>query len=116
MNILTTLEQKMRNNDMKICMPNPDKQWGDSEWSEFKDFIKTLLHTQTIEVTFTKVDGSIRVMDCTLNPEVLPHVVVTEGSEKSQRKKSDSSIAVFDTEANGWRSFVIRNVQAIKYQ
>ena len=54
-------------------------------------------------------------MDCTLNPEVLPPATVTEGTEKSVRKKSDTSLAVFDTGANGWRSFVVRNIQVLKY-
>ena len=50
-----------------------------------------------------------------LNPEVLPPATVTEGTEKSVRKKSDTSLAVFDTGANGWRSFVVRNIQVLKY-
>jgi hypothetical protein len=60
-------------------------------------------------------DCDLRVMDCTLNPEVLPPATVTEGTEKSVRKKSDTSLAVFDTGANGWRSFVVRNIQVLKY-
>ena len=105
----------MRESNMKTLIPNPNGDWEDSEWSEFRDFLKGLLTEQSVEVTFTKVNGDLRVMDCTLNPEVLPPATVTEGTEKSVRKKSDNSLAVFDTGANGWRSFVVRNIQVLKY-
>lgn len=107
---------KMRTTSMKTVIPNPTGKWEDSDWSDFRDYLKSILINQTAEVSFTKVNGDLRVMDCTLNPKVLPQVTVTEGSEKTARKKSDTSLTVFDIKANGWRSFVVRNIQAVNYR
>lgn len=100
---------------MRTFMPNPGGKWNDNEWESFKEFLKHTLKKQVCEVTFTKVNGDIRVMDCTLDPSVLPAPVVKESSDKPARKSPENSLAVFDTNANGWRSFIIKNVQAVKY-
>jgi len=60
-----------------------------------------------ITVTFTKVNGDTRVMKCTLNSSHLPQQMDIE--EQSSRQ-NDSVLAVWDVEANGWRSFKIANV------
>lgn len=98
---------------MKTLLPNSD--WTDEQWGEFRNTLKSILAEQVAEVTFTKVNGDIRVMDCTLDPSVLPQVVVTENKDKSARKTNENSLAVFDTQANGWRSFVLKNIQTVKY-
>jgi hypothetical protein len=98
---------------MKTLLPNAD--WTDEQWGEFRSTLKSILAEQVAEVTFTKVNGDIRVMDCTLDPSVLPQAVVTENKDKPARKTNENSLAVFDTQANGWRSFVIKNIQTVKY-
>ena len=54
-----------------------------------------------VEVTFEKNDGSTRVMECTLKPDLLPKV---EPSVKTKQPNPDV-LPVWDTEAQGWRSF-----------
>jgi len=49
---------------------NIDLQGSTAE--ERGQWIKTLLDTGTYEITFTKVDGSKRVMPCTLKSDLLP--------------------------------------------
>jgi hypothetical protein len=41
-------------------------------------------------------------MVCTLNEEAIPSEFAPKGSTKAQ---SDETLAVFDVEAQGWRSF-----------
>jgi hypothetical protein len=43
-------------------------------------------------------------------------VVIKEGEEKKERviKNPENSLAVFDTKAEGWRSFLIRNITSVK--
>jgi WYL_2, Sm-like SH3 beta-barrel fold len=65
------------------------------------------------EVTFTKVNRDLRTMPCTLKPELLPPVVITEGEEKKERKISDTSLAVFVTDINEWRSFRLDSIHSI---
>jgi hypothetical protein len=83
----------------------------DHDWELFANWITEVLKENTVTVTFIKKDGSERVMRCTLNPELLPKVEVKENKES--RKKSETSIAVYDLEADGWRSFVTRSVKRV---
>lgn len=98
-----------------VVMPNPSGKWTDQEWNGFREFLRMVLAKQTVEVTFTKVNGDIRVMECTLNPEVLPKVVVNEDKPKREKKNPENSLAVYDVKAEGWRSFIIKNVNKVLY-
>lgn len=69
------------------------------------------LKDNTCEVKFTKVDGTERVMKCTLNEKYLPAQVDVE--EISQDTTPKTSIAVWDIEKEGWRSFRIDSVKTI---
>ena len=93
----------------------PDQNWTDEEWNNFRSEVKDVLVKDLVEVTFTKINGDERVMTCTLQPETLPKVVIKEGEEKKERviKHPENSLAVFDTKAEGWRSFLIRNITSI---
>lgn len=88
--------------------------WTDKDWAAFTTWVKGVLTTTPqVTITFTKKDGSERVMKCTLMPEKLPPVTVTEN--KTERKKSEDTLAVYDLESNGWRSFVIKSVKKINF-
>lgn len=89
----------------------PSSDWTDKDWDKMASWLKGLLNQSEVNVTFTKKDGTERVMRCTLNPEVLPPATVTEGKEP--RKKSDTTMAVYDLDAKGWRSFTIKSIKRI---
>ena len=63
------------------------------------------------EVTFTKVDGEVRTMPCTLQTALLPHVEIVEGKKKKEPKLEVMS--VFCTDKQEWRSFRIENVISV---
>jgi len=85
------------------------------DWSVFQDWLKDTLTRETAIVTFTKKDGNVRVMTCTLNPALLPPVVVKEGAEeKPPRKKSEDTMAVYDVTAQGWRSFTLASIKTVE--
>lgn len=65
--------------------------------------VLNMLKAETIQIEFTKANGEMRQMKATLNESVLPEVVAIE--EKATRVKSEAALAVWDTEAKGWRSF-----------
>ena len=71
-----------------------------------REAIVSKLREGICEVTFTKVNGDLRVMRCTLNPSLMPVFESTEadGSKKS-KKENPNALAVFDVTADGWRSF-----------
>ena len=74
--------------------------------------IKHLLSANDCEVTFTKVDGTLRTMPCTLRAEALPKVEVKEGKEPKQPKPE--TISVWCLDKNEWRAFKTNNVKKIR--
>jgi len=77
------------------------------------DMLRSMLRESVCEVTFTKVNGDLRTMPCTLNPGMLPPIVESEDMEMPKRKVSDKSLAVFVTDINEWRSFRLDSIHSI---
>ena len=69
-----------------------------------KQEVLDALHKGVCEVSFTKVNGDKRVMTCTLVESMLPKKESTS-EDKPTRKQNENALAVFDVNANGWRSF-----------
>lgn len=93
---------------------NPSQDWDDAKWKKFTKWLVGILNISEATITFTKNDGTERVLHCTLNPEVLPKVEIKE--DKKPRKKSDTNLAVYDLENKGWRSFVIKSVKSVNLE
>jgi hypothetical protein len=63
------------------------------------------------EVHFTKVNGEQRRMRCTLDPSNIPVAMdPVYMDEQHKKKENEEIIAVWDLEAQGWRSFRVANV------
>jgi len=67
-----------------------------------KNWLKTTLTTEILNVNFVKKDGSERKIKCTLMEDKIPSAKLPKGSD---RAKSDEVLPVFDLESDGWRSF-----------
>ena len=74
--------------------------------------ILELLYKHDCEVTFTKVDGSVRVMPCTLREEAMPQRDVEKFHQT--RVVNENVISAFCLDKNEWRSFRVANVTDIK--
>jgi hypothetical protein len=69
--------------------------------------MQKLLQESVCKVSFTKQDGTVRDMVCTLMESIIvPH------EKKTDRVKTEKEdiIAVWDTEKNAWRSFKISSI------
>ena len=88
-------------------------KWTDKDWDKFTEWLKGMLAVSEGVVTFTKSDGTERVMKCTLVPEQLPKVEIKEDAKP--RKESTTSMRVFDLEKNEWRSFTIKKVKQVNF-
>ncbi len=62
------------------------------------------LRNNVCEVTFTKVNGEVRVMPCTLKADIVP-VYERKTPIKEATDKEKATISVWCTDANAWRSF-----------
>jgi len=78
-----------------------------------KDWLIGLLRSEIVQLTFTKKDGTERIMKCTLAEQKIPAENVPKGTE---RAKSDEAVAVFDLENNGWRSFRWDSLTNIEFE
>lgn len=72
--------------------------------------LKNELRTRVVTVTFKKVSGEQRTMDCTLNPSLIPQDQTPKGKSSLSEETKLSVMRVFDVKANGWRSFKIENL------
>lgn len=80
---------------------------------EFKEWMLEHLAESEVTVTFTKKDGSNRVMRCTRNVATIP-VEHAPKNEKATAVKTDA-IAAFDLDINEWRSFNLSAVTRIDW-
>jgi hypothetical protein len=74
--------------------------------------IQNLLWKHQCEVTFTKVDGSVRTMPCTLQAEALP----ARDAEKlhETRLHNPKTMSVWCLDKSEWRSFRTENVTHVR--
>ena len=73
--------------------------------------LQTQLQTEVLEVTFTKVNGDKRVMNCTLMEGILPSNTT---ENKTDKKVNEDILSVWDVDANGWRSFRMNAVTQVR--
>lgn len=94
--MVTTLEQQQREYEER------------DELERQRTTIMQGLRTGVVRVEFTKVDGTNRVMVCSLNSKYLPETDKVKGFTETEQK---NAIAVFDLEKNKWRSFRFSSVK-----
>ena len=71
------------------------------------------LQKKAMRITFTKVNGEERIMDCTLQEHMLPE------TNESNRKQNEEVLPVFDINKGEWRSFrleSVSNIELLEYQ
>ena len=79
------------------------------------EWLKGMLASSEATITFTKLDGTERVMKCTLEPGKLPVVELKEGAKPRKETTSTKALRVFDLEKNEWRAFTIKNIKRIEF-
>jgi hypothetical protein len=79
-----------------------------------KNEIQSLLKQGLCEVTFTKVDGTVRTMPCTLREDLLPPAKHEDPlSTKKVREVNEAVMVAYCTDKQAWRSFRVDNVISI---
>jgi hypothetical protein len=74
-----------------------------------KQSLLTFLRHNELIVTFNKINGDERVMNCTLDKTRLPEDVV----EKLTEEREGDTLVVWDTNQSAWRSFRYANVTKV---
>ena len=72
--------------------------------------MREMLQTSQCRVIFTKLNGEERNMICTLREDIIPSATKDPITQKKVRDLNEEVLAVWDTKAEGWRSFRTANV------
>lgn len=75
-----------------------------------KQEYQEMLRESVCHVQFTKKDGTIRDMNCTLLVEALPVEEINEGAEKKPIPYNPDVIRVWDIDKAAWRSIIIASI------
>jgi hypothetical protein len=78
---------------------------------ERNQYIRKLLSENDCNITFSKVDGSLRSMPCTLRKEVMPQLAINENQQT--RAYKPETLSVWCLDKSEWRSFRVMNVTDI---
>lgn len=71
-----------------------------------RDELITRLQKETVNIEFTKADGTNRVMNATLKESIVPE---TTGPSRAK----DTNVIVFDTDIKQWRTVVVDRITKI---
>jgi len=74
-----------------------------------KEELVAALKAHTYNVTFTKVNGEVRTMPCTLNEEIVPKYE-RKTPVKEATEKEKATLSVWCIDKNAWRSFRVDSV------
>jgi hypothetical protein len=77
-----------------------------------KESIRSLLKNNVLKVVFTKTDGSVREMRCSLQEQFIE---VYEKKTDKVKPENDNIISVWDLDNNGWRSFKVDSIQSVSF-
>ncbi len=79
--------------------------------------LSDLLHSGECIVEFTKINGEVRSMPCTLKAELIPPApvkVLAEGETPKVKKENPDVLNVWCLDKKEWRSFRVANVTSAK--
>lgn len=90
---------------------------SDTEQKIIRDWVRSLLQSTVVTVEFVKSDGSLRVMNCTLDVDKVPHRVPTtvsiDGLPRKRQEPDENVQTVFDVDLQQWRSFRYDRLQNV---
>ena len=89
---------------------------SEKDLSKFKKWLKGHLAYGPTTIVFTKKDGTERVMNCTINSELVPADPVVEGVEKKEKKVNEEVMPVYDLDAKAWKSFRWDSIKQVRFE
>jgi hypothetical protein len=80
--------------------------------SGYKSWLGDKLKLMDAKVTFTKKDGTERVMKCTLREDV---IVPYEKKTDKNKVQNEDTLAVWDLDKKEWRSFRYDSIKEVQF-
>jgi hypothetical protein len=88
---------------------------NEKDFKLFKKWLKSHLAFGPVTVTFTKKDGTERVMKCTTNPTYIMFKDPAVLESKKERKINDDVMPVYDMESSAWKSFRWDSIKQVRF-
>lgn len=88
---------------------------NEADFKLFQKWLRSHLKFGPVTVTFTKKDGSERVMKCTTNPTYIMFKEPTSVESKREKKINEDVMPVFDMEAGHWKSFRWDSIKSVSF-
>ena len=88
---------------------------NETELTLFKKWLRGMLRSNEVVVTFTKKDGTERVMKCTTNPTYVMFKDPAILESKKERKVNEDVMPVYDIEAGHWKSFRWDSIKQVRF-
>ena len=81
----------------------------------FKKWLRSHLKFGPVTVTFTKKDGTERIMKCTTNPTYILFKEPALVESKKEKKINEDVMPVYDMEAGHWKSFRWDSIKSVSF-
>jgi hypothetical protein len=81
----------------------------------FKKWLRAHLKFGPVTVTFTKKDGTERIMKCTTNPTYILFKEPVSVESKREKKINEDVMPVYDMEAGHWKSFRWDSIKSVSF-
>ena len=81
----------------------------------FKKWLTSHLLVGPVTVTFTKKDGTERVMKCTTNPTYVMFKDPAILESKKERKVNEDVMPVYDMDSSAWKSFRWDSIKKVSF-
>lgn len=89
---------------------------SEKDFTLFQKWLRGHLRAGPVTVTFTKKDGTERVMKCTTNSLLVPPTEIKESTgPKKERKANDKVMPVYDLEYEAWKSFHWDSIKSVVF-
>jgi len=90
---------------------NQYTNWDEDNQLAFRDWLKSMLRMGGVELTFTKTDGSERVMNASLEESKIP---VYESKTGRTKVPNDEVISLVDIDIGEWRSVRYDSIKQVR--
>jgi len=88
---------------------------NEKDFKLFQKWLRSHLKFGLVTVTFTKKDGSERIMKCTTNPTYIMFKEPASVESKREKKINEDVMPVYDMEAGHWKSFRWDSIKAVSF-
>jgi hypothetical protein len=88
---------------------------NEKDFKLFQKWLRSHLKFGPVTVTFTKKDGSERIMKCTTNPTYIMFKEPASVESKREKKINEDVMPVYDMEAGHWKSFRWDSVKSVSF-